>query len=644
MNVDFVVAVLLPRLLSASLQSLLVVAVVLLLCRSLPRLSPSARAGLWWLASLQLVVGLLWSSPLSLAWLPADALQSVSVPVAHAVELPAPVGSPLLAAAPPALASPATATPAAWSWPMALAWAWVLGLAWMLARTLRGYQATRQLLRRSLACGDASLLQALQLAASAHGLRASPRLRLSRDIESPQLVGPWRPVLLLPADYLQSMRDDELDMALTHELVHLQRGDLWWGMVPALAQHLFFFHPLAHLGAREYGLAREASCDAAVIAGNRHCARDYGRLLIRLGVAARPSAGLASASPTFRILKRRLVMLQHTASLPRVVALAILGLVAVVGVVPYRLTAAPAIGQAAAPRAASAAVPATARVAPVAPEAGATPAAIAPKAVAGSGVRAAKVPASPASKSAPMPPLPAVPPPPHPNHAAPPAPPAPPAASQVPAPPAPPAPPPRSSMHHDGGGFSYVVLQGDHTYARGSSADMREAQRQRRGNEELMWLRKGEVRYVVRDPAILKKMRTVHDEMTALGDAQMRLGERQAQLGGQQGELGGRQAEIGAQLGHLSVLQAQQSLALAAGRVATTAPQARSEEKFASLQARQQALSRQMEALSVRQQALGREQAALGLRQTAASERASRQAAALVEQAVASGAAQLVKR
>ena len=121
------------------------------------------------------------------------------------------------------------------------------------------------------------------MAADAHGLRAPPRVRLSASIESPQLIGPWRPVMVLPAHYAQSIQGDELDMALTHELVHLQRRDLRWGLAPAVAQHLFFFHPLAHLAAREYALAREAACDAAVIAGHRHCAQAYGRLLVRLG-------------------------------------------------------------------------------------------------------------------------------------------------------------------------------------------------------------------------------------------------------------------------------------------------------------------------------------------------------------------------
>jgi beta-lactamase regulating signal transducer with metallopeptidase domain len=292
MALEFVSEILLPRLLAASVQSTLFVAVVWALCKSLPRLSASARAGLWWLVALQLVVGVLWSSPLALPLLPAEVVEQAAAAPEQATAL---AGTHMMTAVPSMESAPLAAyaqspyAQTAWSWSAALAWLWLLGLSLMIARTLRGYLGTRRLLRDSQACKDRTLQHALQLAAEAHDLRRMPHLRLSASIGSPQLIGPWRPVLLLPADHTRSMHADELDMALTHELIHLQRKDLWWGLLPAIAQHLFFFHPLAHLAAREYALAREAACDAAVLAGNRHCAREYGRA----GVKSEPCRRVA---------------------------------------------------------------------------------------------------------------------------------------------------------------------------------------------------------------------------------------------------------------------------------------------------------------------------------------------------------------
>ncbi|MGH8817690.1 MAG: M56 family metallopeptidase, partial [Achromobacter pestifer] len=335
MALELVSEILLPRLLAATVQSTLLVVAVWAVCQALPRLSAAVRASLWWLVALQLLLGVLWSSPLALPLLPADVAQHVQVAPGRVAAVPA-AQTGAVVSVPGAALQPSPS----WAWSTTLAALWLSGLAFMIVRTLRGYLATRRLLRASKPCSDAGLLGALRLAAEAHGLRNPPRLHLSRAIDSPQLVGPWRPVLLLPAASSRGMQVDELDMALTHELVHLQRHDLWWGLLPAAAQHLFFFHPLAHLAAHEYTLAREAACDIAVITGNRHCAHDYGRLLVRLGVAAKPSAGLASASPTFRILKRRLVMLHNTTTTPRIVAVLLVAAVAALGVMPYRLVAA----------------------------------------------------------------------------------------------------------------------------------------------------------------------------------------------------------------------------------------------------------------------------------------------------------------
>ncbi|WP_022972354.1 M56 family metallopeptidase, partial [Xanthomonas maliensis] len=318
---------------ATSLQTAVLVLVVWALCRSLRRLPARTQTWLWWLVAVQAVAGVFWQAPLQ-------------VPV-----LPAPTQAPALVLAPADLAAAVPATPAsaaavaaapAPQWPVWLAALWAAGVLAMAVGTLRAYRRSRALVRHAVPCTDHSLVAALRMAAEAHGLARPPQLRLSTQIASPQLIGPWKPVLLLPAGRQPALTGDDLDMALTHELVHLRRRDLWWGLLPAVAQHLFFFHPLVHLAAREYAIAREAACDADVVAGHRHCRHHYGRLLLQLGVAARPIGGVASASPSFLSLKRRLHMLQNTRSFPRWGAALILGAVALTGVLPLRLVAMPA--------------------------------------------------------------------------------------------------------------------------------------------------------------------------------------------------------------------------------------------------------------------------------------------------------------
>src|SRR3546814_19920598 len=68
---------------------------------------------------------------------------------------------------------------------------------------------------------------------------------------------------------------------------------------------------------REYALNRESARDAQVMQHDQAAPQDYGRLLLRPGVAQPMHAGLAGASPSFHNLKRRLTMLQQTANQPQ---------------------------------------------------------------------------------------------------------------------------------------------------------------------------------------------------------------------------------------------------------------------------------------------------------------------------------------
>jgi len=590
------------RLLATSVQTALLAGLVWLLCRYVRRLPASTQCALWWLVALQAVVGVFWASPLELPLLPAlDAAPMV----AQSMTTTAP------ATVAPIIVMQPLPVDSGWSWSLVLMAMWAAGVLVMALRTALALRASRAQLRSAQPCRDHKLNAALALAAEAHGLRRAPRLMLSNAIDSPQLIGPWRPVLLLPARGLQRMGDDQLDMALTHELVHLQRHDLWLGLVPALAQHLFFFNPVMHLAAREYAIAREAAVDAAVVAGDRHCRQHYGRLLLQLGVAPRPGAGLASASPTFVSLKRRLLMLQDTSSFPRAGAVLILAAVALVGVAPLRLVAMPAPPSPPAPPAVPA-VPAVA-AAPVS------------HTVVRTVVDGTDVPAVP-----PAPPAPPA------RLAAPPSPPVPPAA--------PAAPTSTSGVIHlsdDHNADGYVLVRGNHNVMNGSVARLREAQRLDKGNGVLLVHRDGK-RYVVHDAGTLARFEQLYAETERLGDAQGRLGDQQGQLGDRQGAIGERMGEIGARIGELASQQAE--LALSGGERTEAQRRAAERVQREMERARQEMdnpkMRAEMQRLASQQAELGRQQAELGRQQAAATAKANRDAEQMIRQVISSGIAQ----
>ena len=588
---------LLSRLLAVGLQSLLLAALVWALCRYLPRLDARTRAWLWWLVASQMVVGLVWYAPVALPLLPAEPV-AAPVVVAMAAE-PATYAVPAMAAGP----VPATQASRLDTGVLLLA-AWLAGVAVMLANTLRHAWRLHGLVRHARPCRDRRVQALYRALAQRLGVVAAPELRVSDAIDSPMLARPWRPVLMLPASSLATMGDDDLRMALHHELAHLQRRDLWWAWMPALAQHLFFFHPVAHLAVREYAFAREVACDAAVLQDEQHAPHDYGRLLVKLGVSTAPSPALAGASPTFRILKRRLLMLQHTASPLRAGALALTLGIVLLGVVPYRVIAS---GTPAAPSAPVAPVvvapPATPTVAP-SPRA-------APRAVVVADAR---------------------------DMPAPPAPPAPPAAPTI----APPAPPPPPTLRTRGtlsisdtrGGDAYVLIEGDDVTMAGDSDDIRTAQRLQQGNAPVLWVRKNGKQYVVRDAATVQRMKAAHAPVQALGEQQGKLGEQQGALGERQGELGSRQGELGVKMSEIA-----QDQAAAALRGADTR-EAANDRRMKALQDEQEALARQQEVLARQQEPLARQQEALARKQMAATDRLRRDVDRLLDEAIRNGKAQ----
>jgi beta-lactamase regulating signal transducer with metallopeptidase domain len=309
----------------ASLQGALFIAAVWIVCRLFPRLPAAVRCGLWWAACLKLLVGLVWVTPVELPVLPAAVEEETAVAIRRG-------GSGRWEGARPALLGTAPASeggssprppvqtrPSEKTWrellPISLLAGWGAGLLIHFGLLVREVRRTRRIVRRSepvrtdwIAAVFAELRERL-------GLSRSPGLRGSADVDTPQAVGLVYPLVLLPSPGLDGLSPSELSMTLCHELAHVRRKDLWLGWVPALAQRIFFFHPLAALAAREYALAREAACDAEVLRVLGTAPRDYGRLLLRWGVAPRETGlAAAGASPSLRNLKRRLQMLQHSSN------------------------------------------------------------------------------------------------------------------------------------------------------------------------------------------------------------------------------------------------------------------------------------------------------------------------------------------
>lgn len=508
-------ALVLQHLVWASLQALLLTATIAVLLRLRPNLPAAVRSVLWWLVGLQVLLGLGASVPVRvpLSMFPVVAVRAPATaavtPAAHVLVTTNGATTKAHAATPADADTPAPVAKALTAGDLATALAslWLLGVLVQLAMLALDTRRTRALCR-DVRTGASPVQQAaLERLTGRMGLRQLPRLCVSEAIDSPQVLGARHPVVLMPAH----LNGTEWHLALAHELAHLRRGDLWLAWVPTLARLLFFFHPAVRHATREYGLHREAACDALALQHTGLPPHAYAQLLLRLGVQRTPQAGLAGASPTFRTLHRRLTMLQqnlHTPA-PRLRAWLWLAAIAAIGVMPYRLVAAPDAPSSAA-----------------GPAASAHPASIA--------VQDAQA-------------LPAPPPPP----------PAPPA--MPPAPPAPPPPPvdlgARTIRHmdidtHSGARIGVGLFTDGTLTVQGGDGDLQAVARQvRASGKPLLWYRKGDKTYVSHDPALIRAARKAYAPVIALA-------RQRGHLAGHEGELAGRQGDLAAQEGALAARRA----------------------------------------------------------------------------------------
>ncbi len=121
------------------------------------------------------------------------------------------------------------------------------------------------------------------------------------------------PRLLVPADLLGQVHDDQLDTLLLHELAHLRRRDHWVRGLEFLAMGLYWWNPVVWWARRELREAEEQCCDAWVVSVLSGSRRAYAEALVETldFLSQAPSAPplLASGIGHVTDLKRRLTMI-----------------------------------------------------------------------------------------------------------------------------------------------------------------------------------------------------------------------------------------------------------------------------------------------------------------------------------------------
>jgi HEAT repeat protein/beta-lactamase regulating signal transducer with metallopeptidase domain len=272
--------------------------------------SASTRHALWVAA----FVGVL-ALPLAAKFMP-----SLELPLLPAAEqAPAPARQPAqmaLPAAPPPSAAPIHLTRSAGaavasapevsqaSWVASLAsitplgWAFVAWLAigaGLVGRYLLGLAVVARITRRASEMRDGRWLDALDVATALLGITETPRLVVSPDVAMPFTCGFMRATLVVP-ESAEQWSDERIDVVLRHELAHVGRRDCLVQAMTQVALAVYWFHPLAWVGARHLRAERERACDDLVLATGTRGTTYAEHLLDIARSAATDSSPLAAAA------------------------------------------------------------------------------------------------------------------------------------------------------------------------------------------------------------------------------------------------------------------------------------------------------------------------------------------------------------
>jgi hypothetical protein len=148
------------------------------------------------------------------------------------------------------------------------------------------WEANRRFARQvanSPSITDAGLLELFAATKSELGISRSIRLIESGQVQSPAIMGLFRPTLLLPADVREKFDARELRFIFLHELAHLKRGDVIVQALIALLQIAHWFNPVLWLAFRRMRIDREPATDAMVLSRTGEEEKErYGLMLIKL--------------------------------------------------------------------------------------------------------------------------------------------------------------------------------------------------------------------------------------------------------------------------------------------------------------------------------------------------------------------------
>ncbi len=182
------------------------------------------------------------------------------------------------------------------SWKTILSSIYLVILGWMLLRLSRGWWLLKSIDGNQLGA-ECEAEQMIDRIAKKLKFKRAPRVLISPEVDTPMAYGIFRPVVLLPCEFLTWSRECQ-EVVLSHEFCHIRRRDAVWDLMSRLICAFYWFHPAVHFASHSLRKTRETATDLAVLKLGISPA-SYARQLLNVAVANKFTA--AASVPALRM-------------------------------------------------------------------------------------------------------------------------------------------------------------------------------------------------------------------------------------------------------------------------------------------------------------------------------------------------------
>lgn len=158
---------------------------------------------------------------------------------------------------------------------------WLIGVVITTVYRINGFWKVRSIVRQALKLVDSFWEIRIKKLIHITGINRKITILQSLRIDSPAVIGFFKPVLLIPVSFLTGVESKYIEAILLHELAHIKRYDYLINVIQLIIETLGFFHPAVWWISNRIRLERENCCDdyAVEILGDKLI---YAKSLVQL--------------------------------------------------------------------------------------------------------------------------------------------------------------------------------------------------------------------------------------------------------------------------------------------------------------------------------------------------------------------------